>query len=121
MTPKANLPNVFSCPDGESNYFRFIGDVSITLFEIAIYNRYGKRVYHFNGDIRDWDGWDGMDKNSNKYVNTGVYYYVVKEIRTLPDFETGRKPRLTAGEGEEVVKGEPDIYKGFIHVYNTQQ
>lgn len=129
VTPKANLPNVFSCPDGENNYFRFIGDASITLFEIAIYNRYGKRVYHFNGDIRDWEGWDGMDKNSNKYVNTGVYYYVVKEIRTLPEFGTGRKPKIreegdnsggTTDTGNSTSSGSNTIYKGFVHVYNTQ-
>ncbi len=137
MTPKASLPNVFSCPDGENNYFRFIGDVSITFFEIAIYNRYGKRVYHFKGDIRDWDGWDGMDNNSKNYVHTGVYYYVVKEIKTLPDFETGRKPNLsnppggnetgggTSNTGDQTANStgadSNTLYKGFVHVYNTQR
>jgi len=120
MTAQANLPNVFSCPEGENNYFRFIGDVSITFFEIAIYNRYGNRIYHFEGDIRDWEGWDGMDHNSKNYVHTGVYYYVVKEIKTLPDFETGRKPRLTANDIADVDKPAPTIYKGFVHVYNTE-
>ena len=128
ITPKASLPNVFSCPDGESNYFRFIGDVSISFFEIAIYNRYGKRVYHYQGNIRDWEGWDGMDKNSDNYVYTGVYYYVVKEIRTLPDFETGRKPKISEDDDSQGGTTNPDdstsgsntIYKGFVHVYNTQ-
>ncbi len=119
MPSKVNLPNVFSCPEGVNNYFRFIGDVSITSFEIAIYNRFGKRVYHYEVNIRDWEGWDGKDNNSNKYVHTGVYYYVVKELITMPDFETGLKPRLTAGE--VVKKDEPGLYKGFVHVYNTEQ
>ncbi len=129
MTPKANLPNVFTCPDGENNYFRFIGDASITFFEIAIYNRYGKRVYHYKGDIRDWEGWDGMDNNSSNYVHTGVYYYVVKEIRTLPDFETGRKPKLgnedsqdgASDPGASSASGTNTLFKGFVHVYNTER
>ncbi len=137
----AKLPNVFSCPDGENNLFRFLDDVSITEFEIAIYNRYGKRVHHFKGDIRDWEGWDGRDKNTDRYVQTGVYYYVVKEMEILPEYETGRKVRLayyyrddgtntsttggsqSGGSGQtgntsEIPKS--SIYYGFVHVYNTE-
>jgi hypothetical protein len=129
ITPQASLPNVFSCPGGESNYFRFIGDVSITFFEIAIYNRFGKRIYHYEGNIRDWEGWDGMDNNSKNYVHTGVYYYVVKEIKTLPDFETGRKPRLmynydsgTSTQGDNTTQTDKNsLYKGFVHIYNTEE
>lgn len=111
------LPNVFTPPNGNIQYFRFYQDASITDFEIAIYNRYGKRVYHYTGNIRDWDGWDGRIKDSNRVVQTGVYYYVVKEIRGLPDFDTGIVGDLTE-EGED--KSKNNIHRGFIHVYNTE-
>lgn len=132
-----DLPNVFSVPD---YYLRFIGDVSITFFEIAIYNRYGKRIYHYEGHIRDWEGWDGKPKGSDSYVSTGVYYWVVKEINVLPYFKTGVKPKLSSGEsgGDDpppttnlgTSTGSQDdearyvapntIYSGYVHVYNNE-
>lgn len=97
----AQVPNVLT---PNYDYWRFKGDVSLTDLEIAIFNRFGKRVYHYKGDFRDWPGWDGTN-NGNK-VNTGVYFYVVKQLKALPDFETENLP-----EGLILIK------KGFIHVY----
>lgn len=127
LVSETGLPNVFSCPGGSHNYFRFIGDVSITFFEIAIYNRYGKRVYHFEGNIRDWEGWDGHENNSSKYVSSGVYYYVVKKIENLPNFQTGIRHRITpfptgdesAASGQDN-KDKNTLLKGFVHVYHRE-
>lgn len=105
-------PNVFTPPNGEIKYFRFTGDVSITNFEIIIYNRYGKKVYKYQGNIRDWEGWDGTNKNSGKIVSTGVYYYVIKEMYELPVFNP-----------DPIDPYEPitsEIKSGFLHVYNTE-
>jgi len=101
-------PNVFTPPNGKYKFWRFTDDVSITDFEIAIYNRYGKRVYHYKGDIRDWMGWDGSNKDK-KFVSTGVYFFVVKAMRTLADHETLKLP-----EKLYLIK------RGYIHVYNTE-
>ncbi len=141
MTPQNQLPNVFTCPQGKNNVFRFINDVSIADFEIVIYNRFGRKVYHFHGNIRDWEGWDGRDKNSEQYVQTGIYYYVVKELEVLPEYGTGRKVRLAKDYVKEPEDpnqnnqnqdtGDNDgsksksnklssIYYGFIHVYNNE-
>jgi hypothetical protein len=120
------LPNVFSCPSGDYNVFRFVADVSITDFEIVIHNRYGKRVYHYEGNIRDWEGWDGRDKSTDNYVETGVYYYTVKKLNVLPEFETGREVRLKYYYLDKVKdeqgkkKPIPSIYRGFVHVYNSE-
>jgi hypothetical protein len=109
-------------PDGVNDYFRFTGDVSMTDFEIMIYNRYGGRVYHYKGNIRDWSGWDGSDDGTSRFVNTGVYYYVVKEINVFPS-EEGLKPKLVFEE--EADKNDPDfvgtnnVMRGFIHVFNN--
>jgi gliding motility-associated-like protein len=102
-----NVPNVFTPGIEPYSYWRIEDDVSISDFEIAIYNRYGKRVYHFRGNIRDWTGWDGYNKSTNNFVTTGVYYFVVKAIQPLPDFQTQKLP-----ENLSFTK------KGFIHVYN---
>lgn len=50
---------------------------SIQKFEVFIYNRYGLRVYKYEGP--DWsksNAWDG--KYNGKYVGSGVYYYVIR-------------------------------------------
>ncbi len=114
---QAELPNVFAPPNGVVQYFRFYDDASITNFEIAIYNRFGKKVYHYVGNIRDWEGWDGRIKDSNRVVQTGVYYYVVKELRGLPDFSTQEVRDIN----EDFPDGSKNnIQRGFVHVYNTE-
>ncbi len=105
-------PNVFSPPNGDIEYFRFIGDISITNFDISIYNRYGKRVYQYQGNVRDWEGWNGKYKGTGKYVSTGVYYYVIKEMYELPDYEPD------PNDPHEGVL--PEYKRGFLHVYNTE-
>jgi gliding motility-associated-like protein len=109
------IPNVFTPPNGEYPYWRFYDDVSITDFEIIIYNRYGKKVYEYKGNIRNWDGWDGKNKGTDKTVPTGVYYYVVKKITTLPNFDPATKNDATKNKS---IPGE--VYKNFIHVFNTE-
>lgn len=112
-----NWPNVFTPPNGEIKYFRFTGDVSITNFDISIYNRYGKRVYQYQGNVRDWEGWNGRIKGTGKYVSTGVYYYVIKEMYELPYYKPD--PELPPPEGiDPEIK--PQLLKGFVHVYNTE-
>ncbi|MBN1599511.1 MAG: gliding motility-associated C-terminal domain-containing protein [Bacteroidales bacterium] len=106
---KPRLPNVFTPPSG-SQYFRF-EDASIGMFEIAIYNRYGKKVHYFKGNIRDWEGWDGTYKESDKTVATGVYFWVIKVMERLPNFDPEYTNENQFGEGH---------YRGFVHVYNTE-
>jgi hypothetical protein len=105
--PELDAGNVFSPPNGKYPVWRF-HDVSITDFELAIYNRYGKRVHYFEGNIRDWDGWDGTNKSTSNYASTGVYYYVLKNFSTIPYFN-GEKPVY-----------EPIVYSGYIHLFNTE-
>ncbi len=107
-----NWPNVFTPPNGETKYFRFTGDVSITNFEISIFNRYGKRVYRYRGNVRDWEGWNGKYKNSDKVVSTGVYYYVIREMHELPLFDPDPESLPDPISSE--------IKRGFFHVYNTE-
>jgi len=113
-------PNVFTPPNGEIEFFRFTGDVSITNFDISIYNRYGKRVYQYQGNVRDWEGWNGRIKGTGKYVSTGVYYYVIKELYELPYYDPNPELNLPPPEGGIDPGKKPDLLKGFVHVYNTE-
>lgn len=101
----SQTPNVFT--SAHKNPWRFKQDVSIEGIEIMIFNRYGHQVHHFKGNIRDWPGWDGTNNGKGK-VSTGVYYFVVKSMRPLPDFESGNLPSEL-----NLVK------KGFIHYFDV--
>jgi hypothetical protein len=108
VTNEGSIQNVFTPPNGLNPIWRY-EDVSITFFEIAIYNRYGRRVHHFEGNIRDWLGWDGTVNNTSNYVSTGVYYYVLKDYNTAPKFGAAQNPEI-----------DNSVKKGMIHVFNTE-
>ncbi|HBH49734.1 MAG TPA: hypothetical protein DDX98_13905 [Bacteroidales bacterium] len=104
---KGSQQNAFTPPNGANPIWRMV-DVSILDFEIAIYNRYGRRVHYFKGNIRDWEGWDGRVNNSTNMASTGVYFYVLKKYSATPSFDE------TPHEiGDEVMKG-------TIHLFNTE-
>jgi hypothetical protein len=104
------LPNVFS-PDGgltrenlhNNNIFRS-EDVSVVTIEITIFDRAGRKMHNYSGDIRDWKGWDGLVMNSDRKAPEGVYYWVVS---TLIYF---RKPDVK----DPITK---EAYSGFFHLY----
>ena len=84
------MPNVFT-PDGSdnkvlkydeesvNNVFRTT-DVSVIYIDIAIFTRTGLKVHQFDGNIRDWPGWDGKIMNSNRDAPEGVYFYVISRF-----------------------------------------
>jgi len=74
------FPDVFTpnC-DGYNDYFR-THDVSIYNINIVIFNRYGRKVHEFSGNIRDWEGWDGRIMESKRRATEGIYYYIVDII-----------------------------------------
>lgn len=97
------MPNFLNI--GAGNVFRSF-DISVTYIEIVIVSRWGQKVHEYAGDIREWRGWDGKIKDSNRYVQSGVYYYVINDLRGYDE----------AGEPVEYSK---KSRKGFLHVYNS--
>jgi hypothetical protein len=103
------LPNVFS-PDGglstenlnNNNIFRS-EDVSVVTIEITIFDRAGRKMHTYSGDIRDWKGWDGNVMNSSRKAPEGVYYWAVS---TLIYFKDPVK--------DDIKK---EVYSGFFHLY----
>ncbi len=112
--PTLHAPGAISPPNGNVPYWRFF-DVSIADFEVVIFNRHGKKVHDFKGNINDWNGWDGKYRDSERVVPTGVYFYVVKKISTIPNIDPENdeefNPEFTSENTE---------YRGFIHVFNTE-
>ena len=98
------MPNIFVI-DGV-NLFRSY-DVSVDYIEIVIVSRWGQLMHEYRGNIRDWKGWDGKIKGSNRYVKPGVYFYFIKY---LGGWESSTK-RMNYGKNE---------LKGFFHVYYSQ-
>ncbi len=77
---EVEFPNVFT-PNGDNINDIFIvkeGYKSIRDFKIVIFTRAGQLVHEYEGDIRDWEGWDGKIKNSNREAAAGNYFFVVE-------------------------------------------
>ncbi len=69
-------PNYFSPGDspGVNDEFR-VAYKSIVRFKIAIFNRWGVKVYESSDPAQGWDG-----RHKGKFVNTGVYFYVIDAL-----------------------------------------
>ena len=108
--PKLEAANVFT-PNNDTNndYFKpFI--VSLRQFEITIFTRAGKRVYHYKGnDLRSWEGWDGRIENSGKDAAEGVYFYVIKGI--------GWDEPPTRFDHKSKKQIPPQTFSGTVHLY----
>ena len=73
-----NIPNVFS-PNGDGKNDVYKMDVSgINTFHCEIYNRWGQKLYEWDGINGYWDG-----KTKNGIASDGTYYYIINY--TTPD------------------------------------
>lgn len=140
--PKLKAPEAFAINSSTYPAWRF-EDISISDFEISIYSRSGIRVHHFEGNIRDWEGWDGRIGNSSNYAKTGVYFYIVKNYYDITNFDPTIKNNLSGGDntnpdggetqdgqadGTNTDTGEPpkdgkkvnNYHRGYIHVFNNE-
>lgn len=76
------IPNTFT-PNGETNNrFTFVTTLTITYYEIWIYNRQGLLVYHGN-DINE--PWDGTDLHGNNCPQGAYVYHYVYSCTQDPD------------------------------------
>jgi gliding motility-associated-like protein len=99
------VPNVFT-PNGDGTNDEFVVKFwSMQSIEIDIFNRWGKRVHHWqSGDVRGFEGtwtetvWDGRGMGG-RYASPGVYYYAVK------------------GEGRDGVTRRKE---GFVHLFRDK-
>ncbi len=105
------FPNVFTpnC-DGDNDFFR-IHDVSIYNIDITIFNRHGRKVHEFYGNIRDWEGWDGRIMNSKRRATEGIYYYVVNMILAYEYYKENDR------EGRRVKEYGKKEQNGFVYLF----
>lgn len=105
-----NMPNVFTPGDGDiiefnentiNDLFRTT-DVSVIFIDIAIFSRTGRKVHEYEGNIRDWQGWNGRINDTGQKAPTGVYFYVITRLAAYQDSNTPIKK---------------NVLKGFIHLY----
>jgi len=94
-------------PSNKNNLFRTY-DVSIYNFSIKIFSRYGTIVHEYRGNIRDWKGWDGKIKDSDRDAPEGVYYWVVDMIQAYEYREGGVL---------KAKKFDKKLQSGFVHLF----
>lgn len=67
------IPNAFS-PNGDGvNDEWKVGYISLVEFKCWIFDKNGHQLFYFDDPTQGWDG-----KYKGKYVNPGVYYYVIE-------------------------------------------
>lgn len=73
---KLEIPNAFS-PQGSPgvNDLWKVSFKSIISYDCQIFNRWGQKVFSSTDPAQGWDG-----KYANKYVPSGVYFYVIKAV-----------------------------------------
>lgn len=75
------FPNVFTPNNDNINDVYILTDYkSIRNFKMTIFNRAGQVVHQYEGDVRDWEGWHGRVKGSNREAPPGNYFFVVEVI-----------------------------------------
>jgi len=68
------VPNVFS-PNGDGvNDTYLIKAEFMSMYDITIFNRWGRKVFHSNDPTAPWDG----TINGSPQAAAGVYYYIIK-------------------------------------------
>jgi len=47
-------------------------------FEFIIFNRWGDRIYRFNGNYHEWEGWDGKANLGKEGAQMDVYIWMIR-------------------------------------------
>jgi gliding motility-associated-like protein len=97
------IPNAFT-PNGDrqNDYFKFVTGkepVSMEYIRVYVYNRSGGLVYRYEGEAKDWQGWDGRFMGTGNDMAEGVYFYIIN------------------GEGWDGVRYNTSEYKGSVHLF----
>ena len=94
------LPNVFT-PNGDNinDVFKSFNPGGVNKVDMKIFNRWGKLVYKTEDPNINWDG---RDIDSNRFVSSGVYFYICEVY----------EERLT---GSRTIP-----LSGIIHVYSDE-
>lgn len=78
IAKKADIPNAFT-PGGANPKFVFQDETmprSIKYFQVKIYNRWGLKIYSYEDNSGNWDGWDGETFGFGS-APAGIYYYTI--------------------------------------------
>ncbi|MFN8207909.1 MAG: gliding motility-associated C-terminal domain-containing protein [Bacteroidales bacterium] len=130
---KLSVPNYF-CINGEQGNSRFdinrkdrYGNpfemeffATLKSFHITIFTRQGKKVHEFEGDINDWEGWDGKIGALGIYGSDGVYYYVIEAVGYDGIVYKGEGAKQTDGTGTTPGTTPTTVqYTGFLYLFKN--
>ncbi len=96
------VPNVFTPNgDGSNDEFRVLYR-SLKEFNIWIYNRWGKLVYHSTDPAKGWDG-----TINGRKASVGAYFYVIRALGTdaTTDYSSKIKYKKNKNKNPEAIIG----------------
>ena len=68
-------------------------------------------MHEFTGNIRDWEGWDGRIRGSNRQATEGIYYYIINVVIAYEYFEENDK------KGKRIKKYGKKQQNGFVYLF----
>lgn len=123
---KIEFPNVFTpfSSTGQNDIFILTDYQSIRSFKITIFNRVGQVVHEYEGDVNDWEGWDGYVRNSNNRQASAGNYFFVFEVLGWDNvrYDNNRQKKTTTTEssgteGEDTAPPPGDTQFGVIRLF----
>jgi gliding motility-associated-like protein len=103
MVPVLYFPSSFTPNgDGLNDTWNFVGEgVELDGYEIEVFDRWGKRLFHSNDPQ---ESWSGLDKSTGTSLQIGAYGYVVRYV------DEYKEPKVVTGQ---VVISNPGTKKGL--------
>jgi PKD repeat protein len=96
------IPNVFTPNEDGINDFFIPDKKSLRFINMQIFAKSGHRVYYYQGDgedLKNWQGWDGKIKYSERRASPGAYYYIIR------------------AEGYDDIEYKGREYRGTLYLY----
>lgn len=113
--PVFEFPNVFCLNNG--NYR--IQDESFRYLNITIFDRWGRKMHEYSGDVYDWQGWDGT--HNGKKAKEGVYFFTYEAWNWYPnDYQVKyyyKNATSISGGNNDGGTGGGNISSGFFHLF----
>ena len=78
FTPNAFAPA--SSIDKNKFFKPFIIGIDEEEFEFIVFDRWGDRIYVYEGAYAQWLGWDGSANNGRKVAQMDVYIYLIRTL-----------------------------------------
>ncbi|MBN1186153.1 MAG: gliding motility-associated C-terminal domain-containing protein [Bacteroidales bacterium] len=120
----------------DQGYYFMLKNESIKSVRVRIFDRWGKKIYEYDGDINTWNGgkgWDGTVKESSREAPTGMYFYVIEargwdnipwkfpnDNKEEVQDNTGQTQNNNGSSGSGNTTNTTNLAKGYFYLFRSK-